>query len=318
MKVIIPMAGRGTRLRPHTLTLPKPLLKIAGKTIIEWIVEEIKNSTRSPIDSIHYVIGDFGKETENLLINIAEKIGCHGFIHYQHEPLGTAHAIYCASEALEGEVFIAFADTIFKGRIEIDPNVDGIIWTMLVNDPEKYGVVRTDINGMITEFVEKPRNFVSKNAIVGLYFFKQAENLRSEIKKMIDNDFKENNEYQLTNCLEELKNKGDMLKCAELDEWLDCGNMGELIATNRRLNMLNGVDYLVGENCNLVSTEISGFSTIGDSVECTNSTIENCIIYDNSCLENCNITDSIIGKNCVVKNFSGKINLGDFSVIDYV
>ncbi len=313
MKVIIPMAGRGTRLRPHTLNIPKPLLKLAGKSIIEWIVDEIKLSTSKPIDEIHYVIGDFGSEVEDQLVSIAHSINAEGYIHYQKEALGTAHAIYCAEEALKGEVFIVFADTIFKGNIQIDNDVDGIIWTMLVDEPEKYGVVTSDENNIITAFVEKPKDNVSSNAIVGLYYFKEAEHLRNEIKFLIDNNLKENNEFQITNCLESLKKKNYNLKCDELVEWLDCGNKSELINTNNRLIELLGKDSFTGSNVNLIDSVITNNCSIGNNVVIQNSVISNCIVYDGATIRDSNIKNSIIGEYSVLENFKGTLFLGDYS-----
>lgn len=316
MKVIIPMAGRGTRLRPHTLTLPKPLLKLNGKSIIEWIVDEIKNSTTDKIEEIHYIIGDFGKDIEKMLLDTAEKVESVGFIHYQDDPMGTAHAIYCAKGALKGEVFIVFADTIFKGKINIDRNVDGIIWTMLVNNPEKYGVVIKNEDNLITGFVEKPKDYVSKNAIVGLYYFKQAEKLAQEIEYLIKNNLKENNEYQLTNCLEALKTKGEILKCEELDEWMDCGNKTELLKTNKRLIEISGGDVFKNDNSQLKDSKIIDGSYIDENVIIENSTISNSIIYANSKIVDSNLKDSIVGSNCFVKNVNGRVYISDYSEIN--
>lgn len=307
------MAGRGTRLRPHTNTIPKPLLKLCGKSIIEWIVEEIKISTNNPIEEIHFIIGEFGKEVEKLLINTAEKIGSKGFIHYQHEALGTAHAIYCAKEALQDVVFVVFADTIFKGKINIDKNVDGIIWTMLVDNPEKYGVVRKDENDIISEFVEKPKNFVSKNAIVGLYYFKEAQKLKFELQHLIENNLRENNEFQLTNCLETLKAKGDILKCAELEEWLDCGNKNELLATNSRIVEISGIKNYIAETSNVINSKIKGFSTIEENVIIENSDLDNCIVFEGAEIKNSKLNNSIIGSFCKVNNAKGRMFLGDHS-----
>lgn len=315
MKVVIPMAGRGTRLRPHTITLPKPLMEIAGKSMIEWIVDEIKVSCETKIDEIHFIIGDFGKEVEEKLLKTAERIGSKGYLHHQIHPMGTAHALYCAKNALEGEVFVVFADTIFKGKIEIDPKVDGIIWTMNVPDPEKYGVVTTDEENIITEFVEKPKEFISSNAIVGLYYFKQAQKLRYEITELINNDARENNEYQLTNCLESLKAEGDLLKCAELEEWLDCGNKKELLATHKRILEL---EYPKNKNFIELSSKISD-SEIGEGVSIDkdvvieNCSIENSIIYSGSVIKNSQIKNSIIGHNCIINKLEGSAFFGDFS-----
>ena len=315
MKVVIPMAGRGTRLRPHTLTLPKPLMEIAGKSMIEWIVEEIKVSCDSDIEEIHFIIGDFGKEVEEKLLSTAEKIGSKGFLHYQIQPMGTAHALYCAKNALDGEVFVVFADTIFKGKIEIDTNVDGIIWTMNVPDPEKYGVVTTDDNNVITEFVEKPKEFVSSNAIVGLYYFKQAQKLRYEITELINNDSRENNEYQLTNCLESLKAEGDILKCAELDEWLDCGNKKELLATHSRILEIEYKEKqsYVDASAVITNSEVGKGVSVDKDVTISNSKLTNCIIYSGTTIENSTISNAIIGHNCIIKNLDGSAFLGDYS-----
>lgn len=314
MKVVIPMAGRGTRLRPHTLNIPKPLLKLCGKTIIEWIVEEIKDSTSTGIEEIHYIIGDFGDEVEKELLKVAEKIGSTGFIHYQTEALGTAHALYCAADALHGEVFVAFADTIFKGKISIDEKVDGMIWTMLVENPEKYGVVKTNEEGIITDFIEKPKKFVSKNAIVGLYYFRKAEDLLAELQFLIDNNLRENNEFQLTNCLESLKEKENKLKCAELDEWLDCGTKDELLNTNRRLIELNNAGtYYCDDSVVIDNTSIEYSVSIDSGVSIQHSKLKNCIVYKNSTIKNCELTDSIVGENCIIENYKGRIFAGDYT-----
>jgi glucose-1-phosphate thymidylyltransferase len=315
MKVVIPMAGRGTRLRPHTLNLPKPLMKLADKSMIEWIVEEIQKSTTSSVDEIHFIIGDFGKEVEKKLISTAENIGAKGFIHYQLEALGTAHALYCAREALNGEVFVVFADTIFKGKIEIDASVDGIIWTMNVDEPEKYGVVKTDAFNIITDFIEKPKTYVSSNAIVGLYYFKEAQKLKYEIDELIKNNARENNEFQLTNCLETLKQKGDRLKCAELSEWLDCGNKQELLNTHKRLLEISFSEneQYIAQSSSIKDSKIYEGVSIGDNVRITNSQLKNCIVYSDSEINNSKITDAIIGHNCKINNLNGSVFLGDYS-----
>ena len=312
------MAGRGTRLRPHTNTIPKPLLKLCGKSIIEWIVEELKDSSDQIIDEIHYIIGDFGSEVEGMLIETAERIGAKGFIHYQRIALGTAHALYCAKSALDGNVFVAFADTIFKGKTRIDNSADGMIWTMPVEDPERYGVVNINSEGLITDFIEKPQNFVSNLAIVGLYYFKDASKIKFEIEDLVDNNRKENNEFQITNCLESFKNKNFKLKNAVLDEWLDCGNKKELLKTNSRLIELEyqGKNFIHSGSDISPSSEISRTS-IESNVQITNSKLVNTIIYDGAVVSNCTLTDSIVGKNCVVKNFKGSLFLGDYSEVNY-
>ena len=176
MNIIIPMAGMGKRMRPHTLTTPKPLIPIAGKPMVHRIVEDIVNTTDQKVEEIAFVISKlFGEEAEKNLITVAEKFGAKGKIFYQEIPLGTADAILCAKECLHGNTFIAFADTLFKANFSIDANKDAIIWTQKVADPSAFGVVKMNEQGIITEFVEKPTTFVSDLAIIGVYYFKDGE-----------------------------------------------------------------------------------------------------------------------------------------------
>jgi glucose-1-phosphate thymidylyltransferase len=228
MKVIIPMAGMGTRMRPHTLVTPKPLLKVAGKSIIARIIHDLFKSTGKKLSEVHYVIGNFGKSVENELLDIAESVNSKGFIHYQDKALGTAHAIYCAKDALAGEVIICFADTLFDGDLSISDQ-DAIIWTKEVENPESYGIAVTDNHGIILSFVEKPKTFISRNAIIGIYYFKKAETLRLEIQSLIKNNATKNGEFQLTDSLENLLNDGLNFVSKNVDSWLDCGNKNEFL-----------------------------------------------------------------------------------------
>ena len=127
------MAGRGSRLRPHTLTIPKPLIPVAGKPIVQKLVEDIVKICNKKVEEIAFIIGDFGAEIEKNLIKIAEKLGAKGKIYYQDQPLGTAHAILCAQESLEGNCVVAFADTLFKADFKLDDSKDGIIWVKQIN-----------------------------------------------------------------------------------------------------------------------------------------------------------------------------------------
>jgi glucose-1-phosphate thymidylyltransferase len=224
MKIIVPMAGRGSRLRPHTLTVPKPLIPVAGKPIVQRLVEGITKVCGEKVDEIAFIIGDFGTEVENELKNLAQSLGAKGSIYYQEQALGTAHAILCAKESLDGKVVVAFADTLFRANFTLDGDADGIIWVNQIEDPRAFGVVKLDANNVITDFVEKPEHFVSDLAIIGIYYFKDGKNLANELQYLIDNDIKDKGEYQLTNALENMKNKGVKFKPGQVDEWLDCGN----------------------------------------------------------------------------------------------
>ena len=235
MKIIVPMAGRGSRLRPHTLTVPKPLIPIGGKPIVQRLVEDIAKVAGEEIDEIAFIIGDFGPAVEASLLKIAEKLGAKGSIYTQDQPLGTAHAIKCAEASMQGDVVVAFADTLFRADFNLDKNSDGVIWVKSVEDPSAFGVVKLDDQGYITDFVEKPEEFVSDLAIIGIYYFKSAEKLMDEINYIMSNDIMQGGEYQLTTALENLRQKGAKFSLGKVDDWMDCGNKNATVETNGKI-----------------------------------------------------------------------------------
>lgn len=310
------MAGIGKRMRPHTITVPKPLLPIAGKPIVERIVEEIKYSYTGEIDEIVFIIGDFGTKVEKQLIKIAEKNNANGKIYYQKEALGTGHAIYCAKESLYGPCIIVFADTLFKGTFNIGSE-ESIIWTYKVGNASQYGVVKYNSKKNITEFVEKPKDYVSNQAIIGIYYFKNIELLTNDLTRLIDNKIMVNGEYQLTDSLEELIKNGVTFIMGEVEEWLDCGNKNEFLKTNKKIIELesNNKNFL-GKNVSIKNSKIKKYVSIGDNCVIRNSVVENSLIYENTRIEDSKIYDSMIGNNCIVKGINGVLNLGDFSTVE--
>ena len=239
------MAGRGSRLRPHTLTIPKPLLPIAGKPIVQRLVEDITKVCGEPVDEIAFIIGDFGAQVEKDLITVAESLGAKGSIYYQEKALGTAHAILCAKNSLQGKVVVAFADTLFRADFTLDNNAEGIIWVNKIDDPSAFGVVKVNADNVITDFVEKPKEYVSDLAIIGIYYFKDGIYLKNELQYLIDNNITEKGEFQLTNALENMKQKGTKFVPGKVDEWLDCGNYKATVYTNQRvLEFIKEENYL--------------------------------------------------------------------------
>lgn len=332
MKIIVPMAGMGKRMRPHTLTVPKPLIQVAGKPIVQRLVEDIAKVIDEKIDEIAFVIGDFGKETESKLISIAESLGAKGSIHYQQEALGTAHAILCAQQALKGKVIVAFADTLFKADFKIETaQHDGIIWVQKIEDPRMFGVVKVNENNVITDFVEKPQEFVSDLAIIGIYYFKDGEYLKNELQFLLDNNIKEKGEYQLTNALENMKQKGAKFSPGKITEWLDCGNKDATVFTNARVLAFNSGQSLVsktivnnnsliiepcfiGDNAVIENSIIGPFASIGANCKVVNSNIKNSIIQNNSNVEGCVIDNSMIGAFAEIKQTAMDLSVSDYSV----
>lgn len=282
------------------------MIPIAGKPIVQRLVEDIVKICGDAVEEIAFVIGDFGAQVEKDLVEIAENLGAKGSIYYQDQPLGTAHAILCAKEALDGETVIAFADTLFKADFTLDPDSDGVIWVKQVDDPSAFGVVEIDEAGHINNFVEKPTSFVSDLAIIGIYYMKDGKALRSELQYLIDNDIKEKGEYQLTNALEALKQKGAKIKPGTVDAWMDCGNKDVTVDTNKRvLHYLNGEAELRGQNISLENSEIIEPCFIGDNVVLKNSKVGPGVsVGNNTIIENAEIVNTIIQGDSEVKDIA--------------
>ena len=331
MKIIIPMAGMGKRMRPHTLTTPKPLLPIAGKSIVQRLAEDIAKVSSEKIEEIAFITGHFGKETESHLLKIASDMGAKGTIYYQEEALGTAHAILCAQKSLDGKVIIAFADTLFKADFKLDDSQDGIIWVQKVADPKPFGVVKVNRQNVITDFVEKPEYFVSDLAIIGIYYFKDGANLKKELQYLIDNNIKDKGEFQLTNALENMKNKGIKFTPGKVNEWLDCGNKDATVYTNQRVLEFDKKQNLIstthtsqnsiiiepcyiGENVQLINSIVGPHVSIGNNSIIEDSVVKNSIVQTNTKISCANIHNSMLGNYVEFKNNSLELSIGDYNV----
>ncbi len=329
------MAGRGSRLRPHTLTIPKPLIPIAGKSIVQRLVEDlVKMAGDEPVDNIAFIIkDDFGNDVEQELKDIAKKLGAEGQICYQDTPEGTAHAIYCAEKYLSGKTIIAFADTLFKADFKIKTEHEGVIYVQKIEDPSAFGVVKLDEEGFITDFVEKPETFVSDLAIIGIYYIKDGPALKSEIEYLLDNDIREKGEYQLTNALENLKKKGKQFSTGAVEEWLDCGNYKATVFTNQRiLSFAEGAQFqgeslrntnslviqpcYIGNNVTLNNAIIGPHVSIGDNCVVENSLVINTLIQSDTIIEHQILEGSMIGNKVELKGKSRCLSVGDFTVTD--
>lgn len=333
MRIIIPMAGMGKRMRPHTLTVPKPLVPIAGKPIVQRLVEDIAKVCGEKIEEVAFIIGNFGKEVENKLMDIAKSVGAKGSIHYQQEALGTAHAIYCAKEALKGNVVVAFADTLFKADFKLDTSKEGIIWVQKVEDPRPFGVVKLDSKGEITDFVEKPETFVSDLAIIGIYYFKDGEYLKKEIQYILDNDIKDKGEYQLTNALDNMRKKGTKFIPGKVTEWLDCGNKDSTVATNERyLEYIKDQDLVsksaritnsviippvyIGDNAEINNSVVGPHVSIGKDTKVYGSVVTKSIVQEKAIIKNANLSNSMLGNNATFEGKPADLSVGDFNVIE--
>ena len=333
MNIIIPMAGLGKRLRPHTLTTAKPLLPIAGKPMVHRLVEDIARVCPEKINHIGFIVHpSFGKQVEEDLKAVAKAVGAEGKIYYQDKALGISHALLFAKELFTGKVIVAFADTLFKADFKLNTEKDGTIWVQKVANPSQFGVVKLNSKGEIIELIEKPSVFVSDLAIIGIYFFKDGEKLGDEMQHLIDNNIKEKGEFQFTTALESMKKKGATFVPGQVEEWLDCGNKDNMVQTNQRYLEIIKDQNLVSAEATIVNSILIPPVFIGDHVVIENSVIgPHVSISEGTKVKDSRISNSIIQKSSVVSkgildnsllgnfvNFEGKssgLDLGDHSSI---
>jgi glucose-1-phosphate thymidylyltransferase len=287
------------------------------------------------ITEIGFVIGDFGQEVENELVAVAEKLGAKGSIHYQDQPLGTAHAVLCAKEKLEGPVVVAFADTLFKANFKIDPNDDGILWVKQIEDPSAFGVIKMNEQGEIIDFVEKPKEFVSDLAMIGIYYFKDGARLRQELEYLIDNNVIKGGEYQLPDALRRLTEAGYKFKPGEVNEWLDCGNKEVTVHTNQRVLEFDYNDNklmvsataqihdsvvippcFIGEDVVIENSVVGPHVSLGKGTKVINTIVSNSIIQQHSSIQQAVIANSMIGSNAAFKGMARDLSLGDYSSVE--
>jgi len=336
MKIIVPMAGRGSRLRPHTLTVPKPLIPIAGKPIVHRLVEDIAKVLDEKIDEVAFIIGeDFGDQVEKDLMKIANSLGAKGTIYYQDKPLGTGHAIMCAKESLSGPAVVAYADTLFKADFNLDKSADAVMWVKKVENPSAFGVVKLNDKNEITDLVEKPEEFVSDLAVIGIYYFKDVEILKNELQNVLDAKLTRGGEYQINDGIEAMRKSGLRFVPGKVDEWMDCGNKNVTVETNgRMLNFLHtdGEKLIsdsvkikdseitepcyIGENVELINAKIGPNVSIGDGTKVENSTIKNSLIQTFADVKNARLDNAMIGNYARFDGDFTQISIGDYSVLE--
>lgn len=334
MKIIIPMAGIGKRMRPHTLTIPKPLIPVAGKPIVQRLVEDLAATVEGHVEEVAYIISPtYGHEVKSSLMEIAATVGATGKIYYQEKAEGTAHAVYCAAPSLTGNVLIAFADTLFRTNYKISTDADGVIFVQPHEDPSAFGVVTLDTQGFITEFIEKPAVFVSDLTIIGVYYVKDAAWLKKEIEYLLKNNIREKGEYQLTNALEYMKRNGGRFVPGKVEEWLDCGNKDATVYTNRRmLELKRNKEVLIspthknihsviiepcyiGENVVLEHAVIGPYVSIGHHSKITSSVISNSIIQSHTVIAHKIIYNSMIGNFATLNGVAENLSIGDYNTL---
>ncbi len=332
MKVVIPVAGAGTRLRPHTYTQPKPLMPVAGKPIIRFIVDKL---VEAGITEFVFVIGYLGDKVRAYVEQTYPDLNTE-FVYQEHRE-GSAHAIATAREAIEDEdeIIIAFGDTIFDVDLpQMLACPHSCLGVKRVSDPREFGVAECDEYGFATRMVEKPRIPKSNMAIVGLYKIMEVPMLLRAIDHLIYSNLRTVGEYQLTDALQYMVEQGVRFKTLPVSNWFDCGRKEVLLETNAMLLSQRGYatnefqlpefdntivihPVAVGANCQISNSIIGPHVTIGDNATINNSILRDSIIGNFAALQDVVLKHSVIGSDTTIRGTNLSLNIGDNTEIDF-
>jgi glucose-1-phosphate thymidylyltransferase len=323
MKVIIPLAGFGTRLRPHTYTRPKPLVSVAGKPVLGHILDKLVGLD---IQEIIYVVGYLGDQIRDY---VEANYSFPSRYIEQKELKGQAHAIYLARDYLSGPVLIIFVDTIFDADLRplASEQSDGILYVKEVDDPRRFGVV-VEQDGFITRLVEKPDTPVSNLAVIGLYYVRDSQMLLDCIAELIRKDIRTQGEYFLADAFQLMIDRGAKLVAERVDVWEDCGKPETLLHTNRYLLEHGDAQETATENSVLVppvhiartavikDSVVGPYVSVAEGAAIVRSILRDCIINESARIEDANLSQSLIGKDANVRGSAQKLNVGDSSQVE--
>jgi glucose-1-phosphate thymidylyltransferase len=325
MQAILPLAGKGTRLRPHTHTRPKPLLRVGNRPVLDRVLDLLGEAG---VDEVIGVMGHLSGSIESHLAAHHPNLRFRGV--EQVEQLGTADAIRLARPYVDGPVLIAFVDTLFQadmGLIARRPDADGIIWAKEVEDYQRFGVIVRDDEDFMQRIVEKPTEPISRLANIGLYYFRDHGPLFEGIDHVMSEPPKLG-EYFLTDAFQHMVDNGSRILTAEVEEWWDCGKIETLLDTNHRI-LGSGGDrapapsadvtvegaVCVGDGVVFEGARIGPNVSIGAGSVIRGSRLSHCIVGENSTLENCDLSESLVGDFVEASGISGMVSLGDHTVV---
>jgi glucose-1-phosphate thymidylyltransferase len=324
MKVIIPLAGKGTRLRPHTHTTPKPMLRIAGKPVMAYILEELERLGN--VDQVIYITGHLKEKVEEYT---RKNFDLPAVFIEQTVQDGTAGAVALAREYVDQPVLIIFVDTIFDADLSVvkDSTDDGIIWVKEVEDYQRFGVVVTDSNGHMTKIIEKPSTPISKRANIGLYYIRNWKLLYEGIAHTLTRP-KNKGEYYLTDAFQYMIDKGAKIRVIDVEGWYDAGKLDTLLETNRvMLEKGHGrtipcpkgseirQPVYIEDNVTLSNSIVGPNVSLGAGSVVEGSTLRDTIVGTNAQIRRATLTNSMIGDEVIVEGVSGEMTLSDHSEV---
>ncbi|HSQ42756.1 MAG TPA: sugar phosphate nucleotidyltransferase [Fibrobacteraceae bacterium] len=327
MKIILPVAGVGTRLRPLTLHLPKCLLPVAGNTIIGHILDAL-----APLSVSEYIFVT-GYQSVKVEDYIRKSYGhLNSRFVLQANPQGLGEALHLCTPSLPDNepVLIILGDTLFDADLlQLSNSSTNVLCTRVVQDPSRFGVAVTGPDGKISKLVEKPKDFVSNQALVGIYFIQSVAALKRALESLVSQDMRTRGEYQLTDALQLMIDAGEEFHTGEIQGWLDCGKHDALLETNRLLLSRTKSKHpgefpgcTIIEPCYIAESAQIQNSIIGPNVSLhehcrvQNSLLRDCVVAANGVLDGCSLEYSILGESVMVRHFNGSLHLGDHSEIN--
>jgi glucose-1-phosphate thymidylyltransferase len=327
MKVVIPLAGKGTRLRPHTHITPKPMLKIAGKPVIDYVMDDLQRLGN--VEPVIYITGHLKDKVEEYA---RKKYPFDSVFIEQKVQDGTAGAVALAKPYIDQPVFIIFVDTIFDADLSVvkDSDADGIIWVKTVDDYQRFGVVVSDEQGNMQRIVEKPSEPISKRANIGLYYIKNWKLLMEGVDWTLKQP-KNKGEYYLTDAFQYMIDKGAKIKVVDVKGWYDAGEQGTLLETNRTIlergaarrpaSVPAGVTIVdpvyIEENVTLADSTIGPNVSVGAGSTIEGSELRDTVVGSGSTIRKSRLSSSMIGDAAQVSGVNGQINVSDHSVVKH-
>ncbi|HEX6313310.1 MAG TPA: sugar phosphate nucleotidyltransferase [Gemmatimonadaceae bacterium] len=324
MKVIIPLAGKGTRLRPHTHVMPKPMLKVAGKPVMAYILEDLERLGN--VEQVIYITGHLKEKVEQYT---RESFRIPAVFIEQKVQDGTAGAVELARPYVDQPVLIIFVDTIFDADLSVinRTDADGIIWVKEVEDYQRFGVVVTDADGNMTKIVEKPKEPISKRANIGLYYIRNWKLLYEGIEHVLKSP-KNMGEYFLTDAFQYMIDKGAKIRVIDVEGWYDAGKIDTLLETNRvmlekgRARVPSDIDaaqiidpVYIEDGAKVANSRIGPNVSLGAGTVVQQSSLRDTIIGNNCRIERSNLQNSLLGDDVLVAGVVGEVTLGDHSEV---
>ena len=330
IKVVIPMAGLGTRLRPHTWSKPKQLVSVAGKPVLDHVLDMLSTLPDPQNIELINIVGYLGDQIEDHMREHYPGIKSHFVL--QDDPRGQSHAIYLAREFLSGPMMVVFADTLIDTDLSIlaDEEHDAIAWVKPVPDPRRFGVAVLDQDEQVTQLIEKPQEMDNNLVVVGFYYFRSAEDLLSAIETQMERDVQLKGEYFLADAINIMLENGLKMRPERIDIWLDAGTPDALLETNRyllenghanshllqdRSGVVINPPVFVHPTAELENCVVGPFASIGAGARVSSSIVRDSILENEAQVANVSLENSLIGRDAQVQSRPGSVNVGDNTIV---